>query len=96
MDCCNCKKTVRSEQEKKSLKNRLNRISGQVNGISKMIDEDRYCDDILIQLSAINSAVKSLANTIVERHMSTCVVREIKNGNTEIISEVMNLFKRFQ
>lgn len=96
MDCCNCKRTLRSEEEKKALKSRLNRISGQISGVGKMIDEDRYCDDILIQLSAIDSAIKSLANTIVERHMSTCVVREIKNGNTEIIEEVVNLFKRFQ
>ncbi len=96
MDCCNCKRTLRSEEEKKALKSRLNRISGQISGVSKMLDEDRYCDDILIQLSAIDSAVKSLANTIVERHMNTCVVREIKNGNTEIIQEVVNLFKRFQ
>ena len=94
--CCECKMTVRTEEEKKDLKSRLNRITGQLNGIGKMIDEDKYCDDILIQLSAVNKAVKSLANLIVERHMETCVVREIKNGNTEIISEVVNLFKRFQ
>lgn len=96
MDCCERKRTVRSNDEKKKLISRLNRIGGQIVGVAKMIDEDRYCDDILIQLSAINSAVKSLANTIVERHMNTCVVREIKNGNTEIIKEVVNLFKRFQ
>ena len=88
--------TVRSEEEKKDLKNRLNRIAGQLGGISKMIDEDKYCDDVLIQLSAVNSAVKSLANRILERHMETCVVRDIKNGNTDIINEVVNLFKRFQ
>ncbi len=96
MDECHCRTTVRSEEEKRLLKNRLSRIGGQVSGIAKMIDEDRYCDDILIQLTAIDSAIKSLANAILERHLSTCVIREIKNGNTEIISEVVNLFKRLQ
>lgn len=94
--CCEGRKTIRGEEEKRALKVRLNRIVGQIGGIGKMIDEDRYCDDILIQLSAVNKAIKSLANTIVERHMRTCVVREIKNGNTDIISEVIDLFKRFQ
>ncbi len=97
MDRCNeCKRTVRSEKEKKAIKSRLNRIIGQLNGISNMIDEDKYCDDVLIQLSAVDKAIKSLANHIVERHMETCVVRDIKAGKTEIISEVVNLFKRFQ
>ncbi len=97
MECCDeCRKTVRSEKEKRTIKNRLNRIAGQLNGISNMIDEDKYCDDVLIQLSAVDKAIKSLANHIVERHMETCVVRDIKAGKTEIISEVVNLFKRFQ
>ena len=95
-ECCECRKTVRSEEEKRDLKNRLNRISGQIGGIGRMIDEDKYCDDVLIQLSAVHNAIKSLADKILERHMATCVVREIKSGNTEIISEVVNLIKRFQ
>ena len=93
---CHCKKTMRTDEEKNKIKSRINRIVGQLGGISKMIDEDRYCDDVLIQLSAIDQAVKSLADMILERHMQTCVIREIKNGNTEIISEIVNLFKRFQ
>lgn len=86
---------MRTEEEKRELKNRLNRIAGQIGGISKMIDDDKYCDDILIQLSAVNKALKSLASIIVERHMHTCVVRDIKNGNTDIIDEVVEMIKRF-
>ena len=63
------KKTVRTTDEKKKLINRLNRISGQIDGVKKMIEDDRYCDDILTQLSAIEKAVKSLSSVILERHM---------------------------
>lgn len=90
------KTTVRSQEDKKLLKNRLNRIAGQVEGIKKMIDDDVYCDDILIQLSAIDKAIKSLANVIIEKHMKSCVVREIKAGNEDVINEITNLFRRFQ
>ena len=95
MECCN-RTTERSDEEKREIKNRLNRIIGQLGGVIKMVDEDKYCDDILIQLSAVDKAVKSLANKIVERHMHTCVVRDIKAGKYEIIEEVVNLFRRFQ
>ncbi len=94
--CCKCKKTIRSEEDKKAITSRLNRISGQINGIKKMIEEDKYCDDVLIQLSAVNKSIKSLANLLIEKHMNTCVVREITNGNTEVLAEIVDLFKRFQ
>lgn len=93
--CCE-KKTVRDEEEKKILHNRLNRIAGQINGISRMIDDDKYCDDVLIQLSAVNQSIKSLANHILERHMYSCVARDIQNGKLETIEEVLDLIKRFQ
>ncbi len=94
-ECCK-RKTVRSQEDKKAIISRLNRISGQVSGVQKMIEEDRYCDDILILLSAINKSVKSVANVIIEKHMKNCMVKDIKAGNTEILDEVVNLFKRFQ
>lgn len=90
------KVTKRSENEKKIIKNRLNRIEGQVRGVKKMIEDDRYCDDVLIQLSAIDKSVKSLANHILENHMQTCVLNDLEKGNYEIIDEVINLFRRFQ
>ena len=93
---CSKKQTKRSEGEKKIINNRLNRIEGQVRGVKKMIEEDRYCDDVLIQLSAINKSIKSLANHILENHMYTCVYNDLEKGNYEIIDEVVNLFRRFQ
>lgn len=94
-NCCK-KQTKRSDQEKKIINNRLNRIEGQVRGVKKMIEEDRYCDDVLIQLSAIDKSIKSLANHILENHMYTCVQNDLEKGKYEIIDEVVNLFRRFQ
>jgi len=90
------KKTVRTTDEKKKLINRLNRISGQIDGVKKMIEDDRYCDDILTQLSAVEKAVKSLSSVILERHMYSCITREVKDSNLEVVDEMMTLFRRFQ
>ncbi len=81
---------------KKKLINRMKRMIGQLNGIMKMIEDDRYCDDVLIQLSAVDKSIKSLANSILEEHMHSCVIESLKNGNKEAIDEIIDLFKRFQ
>lgn len=93
---CSCRKKLngRDEQSKKQLKNRLNRIIGQLNGINKMIEEDRYCDDVLIQLAAVDKSVKSLSAIILEEHMKSCVVQSLKRDQTEVIDEVVDLFKK--
>ncbi len=93
-NCCK-KKTHRSDKDKKQLKNRLCRIEGQISGVKRMIDEDVYCNDILIQLSAIENAVKSMSNLILENHLYTCISRDLENGNDEAIDEIISLFKRF-
>lgn len=90
------KYTYRATEDKKKIQNRLNRIEGQIKGIKKMIEEDRYCDDVLIQLSAVDKGVKSLANVILENHMYTCIAEEFEKGNLEIIDEVVKLFRRFE
>ena len=69
-NCCG-KKTKRSPDEKKLIIGRLNRISGQINGISKMIENDAYCNDVLIQLSAVKNSIKSLSSYILENHLCT-------------------------
>lgn len=94
--CCGEKTTIRSEEEKKELCARLNRIGGQIAGIKRMVEEDRYCDDILIQLSAVDKAIKSLANLMLERHMHTCLIENIESGNYKVVDEIVDLFKRFQ
>ncbi len=92
--CCN-KKTHRSNEEKKLITNRLSRIEGQVKGIKKMIEEDKYCNDVLIQLSAIENSIKSLSNHILENHLYSCVTNDLEKGNLEIIDELISLFKKF-
>ena len=88
--------TIRTDEDKKTIKSRLNRIEGQIRGISNMIDEDRYCDDILIQLSAVDKSIKSLANLLLEKHMKSCVKENLLNGNDIVLDEIIDLFKRFQ
>ena len=95
MDECHKRKTVRSEVEKKIITNRINRISGQLTAINKMVQNDEYCNDILIQLSAIENSVKSLSNHILENHIYSCVADDLEKGNMEVIDELVRLFKKF-
>ena len=92
--CCK-KKTKRNEEEKKKINNRISRIEGQLKGIKRMVEEDTYCNDILIQLSAIENSIKSLSNYILENHLYSCVTRDLENGKLEIIDELTGLFKKF-
>lgn len=94
--CCHMKTTPREEKEKKQLKNRLNRIIGQLNGIGRMLDEDRYCGDILTQLAAAESALQSFGYVILKDHMETCMVEEIKKGNEGIVDEAVELIKKLK
>ncbi len=89
------KKTHRGEDERKILNNRINRIEGQLHGIKKMIQEDKECNDILVQLSAVQNSVKSLSNLILENHLYTCVANDVEEGNLEIVDELISLFKKF-
>ena len=97
MACKNCSdnKTIRTEEMKKSLNTRINKISGQLDGIKRMVDENRYCGDILIQLSAVDKAIKSLASIILDNHMHSCMLEGIKDGDLSKIDEIVELFKRF-
>lgn len=88
------KETKRSDTDKKKLITRLKTIEGQVRGVSLMVSENRYCNDILIQISAINKSLKSLGSEILKNHLETCVVREIKKDNLEVLDEVMDLIRR--
>lgn len=94
--CCRYKHTPRSEEAKKKLTNRLNRVIGQLGGIKKMIEEDRYCGDILMQVAAVESALQALGYVMLQDHMETCVVEEIQNGNTAIVDEAIELVKKLK
>ena len=97
MTCCckgnedgNVKHKQRDEQEKKALMTRLSRIEGQVRGIRAMVEDDRYCVDILTQVSAIQAALKEL----LARHIKTCVSEDIREGNEEAVDELCELLKK--
>ena len=97
MECCVQKKhTPRDEETQKALQNRLNRIMGQLNGIKNMVDENRYCGDILIQVAAIQRALQSVGYMILQNHMETCVVEEIQQGNLQIVDEAVDLIKKLK
>ena len=92
--CCQ-RKTNRGDEEKKIINNRISRIEGQLRGIKKMIGEDAYCNDVLVQLSAVQNSIKSLSNHILENHLYTCVTKDLENGELEVIDELISLFKKF-
>lgn len=86
----------RTKDEKQAIINRLKRIEGQVRGIQKMVEEDRYCVDILVQISAIQAALKNVGFSVTERHMKHCVSDAISKGEgTEMIDELMSVMKQF-
>ena len=94
--CCHhMKQTPRSEELKRDVDRRINRAIGQLNGIKAMVDSDRYCGDVLTQLAAVESAVKAISREVMQDHLETCVVEQIQAGDTEVVDEVMRLFKKF-
>ena len=91
------KETIGNELDRKEIMNRLSRIIGSMNGVKKMIEEGYPCDEVLIQISAIDKSTKSLANYILLKHMTNFVVDEINNGNIEKpLKNVVDYFKRFE
>ena len=79
----------RSQEEHKRLVNRLSRVEGQIRGIKKMVEEDAYCIDILIQVAAANAALNSFNKELLAEHIRTCVADDIKNGREETIEELV-------
>lgn len=94
-DCCTTKHTPRSEELKANVSRRLNRAIGQLGGVKSMIEEDRYCGDVLTQLAAAESAIKSVRRLVLQDHLETCVVERVQSGDTAVIEELMTLLKQF-
>ncbi len=92
---CHHRKKHKGKKDIEMLNNRLNRIDGQIKGIKRMINEDIYCNEILIQLYAVEKAVRNLSNIILENHLYSCITDDLKEGKIESIDEIVNLFKRF-
>lgn len=79
----------RSDDESKSLINRLNRIEGQVRGIRRMIEKNSYCTDILVQTAAVTAAINAFNKELLAEHIKTCVANNIRQGNDEVIDELV-------
>lgn len=96
---CHCseqeiKHKQRNICEKKDLITRLSRIEGQVRGVKAMVDEDRYCVDIVTQISAIQAALNSFNKELLARHIKTCVSEDIRDGRDEAVDELCELLKK--
>lgn len=84
-----CRKSHHPERVKKDLTTRLNRIEGQIRGIKGMIEKDVYCDDVITQLSATQSALNSVAKILLEGHLKGCVVDRLSEGDEEVLDELV-------
>lgn len=88
---CDCHKTKeRSQEEYQRLIHRLNRIEGQVRGIRGMVEKNAYCTDILTQVAAVTAALNSFNKELLAEHIRTCVAKDIREGNDEIIDELVH------
>lgn len=84
----------RNANEKKNIIKRLNVIEGQIRGIKQMVENDRYCSDIIIQLSACKHSMQSLGNNMLKTYMKTCMQENIKNNNLDVYDEVITLIEK--
>lgn len=85
-----CHKTRHREPEElNSLMNRLKRVEGQVRGIQKMLENDAYCTDVLTQVAAAQAALNAFNRELLESHIRTCVVTDVRNGDDEAVSDLV-------
>ena len=92
-ECCHRTKE-RSPQEYKDLIHRLNRVEGQIRGIKKMVENDAYCPEILIQVSAANAALNSFTKVLLASHIRSCVAEDIRAGKEETIDELVTVLQK--
>ena len=84
----------RGEEEYKSLMNRVKRIQGQVRGVQSMLENDAYCPDIMVQVSAINSALNSFNKELMANHIKSCVAEDVRNGNDAKMEELIAVLQK--
>ncbi len=92
--CCGARTRHRDEKEYKDLMNRLRRIEGQVRGVQKMLEDDAYCPDILVQVSAVNCALNSFSKTLLASHIKGCVAEDIREGKDQTIDELVEVLQK--
>jgi len=95
MEECNCKKKHREMAEATDLVHRLNRIEGQIRGIRSMVESDAYCVDILTQVLAANAALTAFSRELLNSHVRTCVVQDIREGSEEKVEELLKIIQKF-
>ncbi len=93
-ECCTGKTKEWDDGEYRELVNRLSRIEGQVRGVKRMVENDAYCIDILIQVSAISAALNSFNRVLLSDHIKTCVKKDIIEGKDETIDELLMALQR--
>ena len=91
--CC-CHKKYRSDEEKKKLIHRLNRIEGQIRGLRGMLEDDAYCMDILVQSSAASAALTAFNRELLSTHIESCVVDGIRQGDDEKVEELLSILQK--
>ena len=92
--CCPHKSTARPEAERKKLIHRLNRIEGQIRGLRSMVESDAYCTDILTQSAAVSAAINGFNKALTASHIRGCVARDIREGNDEVIEELLQALQK--
>ena len=92
--CCQHKSTARPEAERKKLIHRLNRIEGQIRGLRSMVESDAYCTDILTQSAAVSAAINGFNKALTASHIRGCVARDIREGNDEVIEELLQALQK--
>ncbi|HWJ77264.1 MAG TPA: metal-sensitive transcriptional regulator [Niallia sp.] len=88
------RKSHHSDKVKKNLVTRLNRIEGQIRGLKGLIEKDTYCDDVITQIAATQSALNSVAKILLEGHLRNCVVDRIQEGDMEVVDEVLTTIQK--
>ena len=93
-NCCRKKAVPRSEAERTRLIHRLNRMEGQIRGIRGMVENELYCNDILIQCSAVNAALRAFERELLASHVRSCVADELRAGNDQVVDELVETLQK--
>lgn len=95
MSCCGVHDhTDRDDETKRKLMNRLKRIEGQIRGIEGMVEKNAYCPDILVQVSAVNSALNSFNKELLAQHIKGCVLHDVQAGNDDSVDELVKVIQK--
>ena len=93
-NCCRKKAVPRSEDERRRLIHRLSRMEGQLRGIRSMVENDQYCNDILIQCSAVNAALNAFERELLAAHVRSCVKDRLQEGDETVVDELVETMRK--